>query len=744
MTFLRWLASAVLCFVAACAHAQVTGFYYKSTPGDYIGQGATVKGLPPEWSISLGDPNGGGIIHVGASKATESWSMSFAAPRGATIAANAAYEEATRYPFGDAAPSLSMTGNSRGCNQVFGRFAVIELVRDASGAIFRLAIDFEQRCERVGPPLYGEVRINSTVPFTVDKPAGTVTPGPYALNATPIVGGAWTVASNLFTVYGINAPAPISISGGTYSIDGGPYTSAPGMVENAARVRVSMTSSSLPGTVNHATLNVGGRTAALRAVTFGAGNRFTGLYLDSDAGDYIGQGRVSYDVAPPSQILVSAYAAARSEAAFTFYPVTGESWSFALSAPSGGELKPGTYEGATRYPFQGTGPGLSFSGQGRGCNQLTGRFVIHDIAFDVAGKVQRLAADFEQHCEGGLAALYGEFNYNSSFPFGIFGNVAGKNVALAANGATAIASSTYSAGFPPSAAINGDAAGRDWGVSSGWNDATLKAYPDALQVLFAGKKTIDRVVVYSLQDDPMAPQEPTDAMTFSHHGLVDFDVEGWTGTSWVLLGRVTGNSLVKRTITFPPVGVDRIYVNVTRALGGYTHITEVEAWSLIDELAPPTGTNHALSTNGAVASASSSYSDSFGPSAAINGETAGRNWGRGSGWNDATVSGFPDWLQVDFNGAKTIDRVVVYTLQDQATSPSEPAEDMTFNYYGVVDFTVQAWNGSGWVDLAAVTGNNRVKRTVSFAPVSTDRIRIMVTNALGGYSHVTEVEAWGY
>ena len=43
----------------------------------------------------------------------------------------------------------------------------------------------------------------------------------------------------------------------------------------------------------------------------------------------------------------------------------------------------------------------------------------------------------------------------------------------------------------------------------------------------------------------------------------------------------------------------------------------------------------------------------------------------------------------------------------------------------------------------SVSGNNLVKRAVSFTPTLTDRIRINVTGALSGYSRITEVEAWG-
>jgi hypothetical protein len=45
--------------------------------------------------------------------------------------------------------------------------------------------------------------------------------------------------------------------------------------------------------------------------------------------------------------------------------------------------------------------------------------------------------------------------------------------------------------------------------------------------------------------------------------------------------------------------------------------------------------------------------------------------------------------------------------------------------------------------LGTVTGNSLVKRTVSFSPFTTDRIRINVTAARNIWSLITEVEVWG-
>ena len=126
-----------------------------------------------------------------------------------------------------------------------------------------------------------------------------------------------------------------------------------------------------------------------------------------------------------------------------------------------------------------------------------------------------------------------------------------------------------------------------------------------------------------------------------------------------------------------------------------------------------------------------------------NNERAGVNWGNGGGWNDATSDAYPDWVQINFNGSKSIDRVVVYTLQDNYANPIEPTDSLTFTQYGITDFTVQGWNGSAWVTLATVSGNNLVKRSVTFAAFTTDRIRVNVTNALARYSRITEIEAWG-
>ena len=139
-----------------------------------------------------------------------------------------------------------------------------------------------------------------------------------------------------------------------------------------------------------------------------------------------------------------------------------------------------------------------------------------------------------------------------------------------------------------------------------------------------------------------------------------------------------------------------------------------------------------------MASASSTYAPAYPVSAINNNERAGTGWGNGGGWADGTPGTFPDWVQITFNGSKTIDRVVVYSLQDNYTQPVEPTDSTTFATYGITAFTVQGWNGTSWITLATVSGNNLVKRSVSFPATTTDRIRINITAARSAGSYLTE------
>jgi hypothetical protein len=330
------------------------------------------------------------------------------------------------------------------------------------------------------------------------------------------------------------------------------------------------------------------------------------------------------------------------------------------------------------------------------------------------------------------------------------------NFALATNGGTALASSTTSAAesggmdFSPASVINGDRKGLNWERGGGWRDGTESAYPDWIEVDFSGNKAVNEINVFTIQDSYANPSEPTETMTFSSYGVTAFDVQYWDGAQWLTVpgGGVTGNNLVWRKLTFADVTTSKIRVRVTAALAGRSRIVEVEAWGPSQPVTPPR-TNFALAANGGTASASSTTDVSegigtFPASSLINGDRKGLNWGNGGGWRDATDYAYPDWVQVDFNGSKTITEISVFTIQDAYDNPSEPTDAMKFGLYGVTAFDVQYWDGAQWLTVpgGSVTGNNSVKRTFTFPAITTGKIRVLINNAFAGRSRLAEIEAY--
>jgi hypothetical protein len=90
------------------------------------------------------------------------------------------------------------------------------------------------------------------------SPEPDTTPDPFSFTDLTNAQLNTVVTSNAITVSGINTATNISISGGTYSVNGGPYTSAPGTVSNGSTVRVQLTSSGSYSTTTSATLTIGG------------------------------------------------------------------------------------------------------------------------------------------------------------------------------------------------------------------------------------------------------------------------------------------------------------------------------------------------------------------------------------------------------------------------------------------------------------------------------------------------------
>ena len=111
--------------------------------------------------------------------------------------------------------------------------------------------------------------------FSVTTVASDTTPDPFAFTNQTGVAVNTLVTSNTITVSGINAPAPISLTGGEYSTGscGGfgqeecIFTSAPGTVNNGDTVRVRLVSSGSYSTTTSTTLTIDGVSATFSVTT---------------------------------------------------------------------------------------------------------------------------------------------------------------------------------------------------------------------------------------------------------------------------------------------------------------------------------------------------------------------------------------------------------------------------------------------------------------------------------------------
>jgi WD40 repeat protein/serine/threonine protein kinase len=131
------------------------------------------------------------------------------------------------------------------------------------------------------------------------------------------------------------------------------------------------------------------------------------LHIVSAPGDYIGQGQ-SYSYG------MSALALRRTARGVHVQVGKVGNWTLELGAPQGEFLQVAVYLNAARHAFSGSLPGLEFAGNGRGCNRISGRFVVWELEME-GDAISRLAVDFVQSCEGSTGSLSGKLRYNSFF-----------------------------------------------------------------------------------------------------------------------------------------------------------------------------------------------------------------------------------------------------------------------------------------------------------------------------------------
>jgi hypothetical protein len=140
------------------------------------------------------------------------------------------------------------------------------------------------------------------------------------------------------------------------------------------------------------------------------------MLLDSPEGDYIGQGERRVFSAANTVFTPQIEGDALR---FWLGDPNDSLWTLYFEAGSGGPPGVGVYENAVRYPFNAPAePGLDVAGEGRGCNELTGRFEVFEAEYAPNGEVIRFSADFEQLCGAAPDPLRGSVRWHAAFRTG--------------------------------------------------------------------------------------------------------------------------------------------------------------------------------------------------------------------------------------------------------------------------------------------------------------------------------------
>ena len=125
----------------------------------------------------------------------------------------------------------------------------------------------------------GAVTLNTSLTWT----SGTTNVNSFVFNAKDYQPLSTTIYSNSISVIGNTIPAPISIGGGQYSVNGGAFTSSSGTVNNGDIVQVSVISSGLQDGLTSCTLTISSQSATFNVTTIPTGGGGTNFYVNNNS-----------------------------------------------------------------------------------------------------------------------------------------------------------------------------------------------------------------------------------------------------------------------------------------------------------------------------------------------------------------------------------------------------------------------------------------------------------------------------
>ncbi|GAA5066012.1 hypothetical protein HNP84_001225 [Thermocatellispora tengchongensis] len=213
-----------------------------------------------------------------------------------------------------------------------------------------------------------------------------------------------------------------------------------------------------------------------------------------------------------------------------------------------------------------------------------------------------------------------------------------------------------------------------------------------------------------------------------------YDIQYWNGSSWATVSGQVKSPATPRAnfnkVIFAPVTAQRVRMLATNASGAKTGLTEIKIFNR-GGAQPPA--NRALS-----ATASCSYTSSWESCAAVNNgdEPAASNIpgpNQGTRWGTWPQTG-QHWADLTWSTAQTLNRAEVYFFDD------DQGIDMPSSW------KLQYWNGSAYADVPGAGAYTLAKdqyNTVTFTPVTTTRLRVLLTGTGASSVGLLEVKAYG-
>lgn len=345
------------------------------------------------------------IVRVHGEHVDDTWELSFAPPRGGTLAEGTYEHTVSIGERTEERAGFDISGDGWGCPQEGeGRFTVKRLVTEAGGAITSLGIVYEHRCMEKPPKAFGEVRYN--VPG--DGGAAIVSSRNLSFGDVD-----YRQFMKLVPVRVMN-PTSQPLAVGDVGIEGpqaGSFKANGSGCQNITllpgeRCTIWLRFLAAERGTNTAALKVAEASgfvheSALSGFVHGGTTRFV---LSSHPDDLIGDGRF-YDFKPSGARFQITGNARRVDFSVRGYQEgIGESWwDVTAMAPPGEVLEIGRRYVNTPdppHPADPNGWGFDVGGDHRGCMESKDSFTITEFEIGPYGTIEEFGMSFVQRCGG--------------------------------------------------------------------------------------------------------------------------------------------------------------------------------------------------------------------------------------------------------------------------------------------------------------------------------------------------------